>query len=149
MQMLKKKRVNVNGSRDNELGDSGGADASAEHDGGAADGDVGSEHESDEDDSDDESADEDFAPSEGSEPDEEYDSEDGKEINMDEEVTRDEDESDGEEEDGEYGTMNNDTGSSSACAADAHEGHNGEMEPGPKRAKMDAENVTNMGGLPK
>ena len=96
---LKKKKVNVNGSLDSDEEEGDAADGETKASGSKA------AAESDDDDDDDDSEDEeddDFAPSDGSDPEEEYDSEDGEEIaGVDEEARAEEEDEDDEDDEGE------------------------------------------------
>ena len=149
---LKKKRVNVNGSRDGmEEGDGVEGEATGSKSGGNggpsnAAADDGDDDDSDDDEDDDDSDDEDdddFAPSEGSVPNEEFDSEDGEEIAMDDARSGDDAGSgdDHDDDDDDEGDEGNDEREAELMADTAGGG-----SPAAKRAKTsDApENVENV-----
>ena len=95
---LKKKKVNVNGSLDSDEEEGDAADGETKASGSKA----AAESDDDDDDDSEDEEDDDFAPSDGSDPEEEYDSEDGEEIaGVDEEARAEEEDEDDEDDEGE------------------------------------------------
>ena len=95
---LKKKKVNVNGSLDADEEEGDAADGETKASGSKA----AAESDDDDDDDSEDEEDDDFAPSDGSDPQEEYDSEDGEEIaGVDEEARAEEEDEDDEDDEGE------------------------------------------------